>query len=66
MADQVPFEKYVGHGHYEYISKISLEDVEESDHACPICLVGFLKGQRVINLRCHHSHIFHQDCISVS
>lgn len=52
------------HGHYEYISKISLEDMEESDHACPICLVGFLKGQRVINLRCHHSHIFHQDCIS--
>ncbi|KAH9820323.1 hypothetical protein DFH28DRAFT_666411 [Melampsora americana] len=51
-------------GHYEYISNLSLENAKESTHECPICLVGFLHGQRVIKLRCHHTHIFHQNCMT--
>ncbi|KAH9816271.1 hypothetical protein DFH28DRAFT_891819 [Melampsora americana] len=48
-------------GHYKFISKLSLEDKEESSGpSCRICLGGFSQGERVVDLICHH--IFHEEC----
>ena len=33
------------------------------DHTCVICHEQFKNDDQVMQLKCHNSHIFHQECI---
>ncbi|KAH9816268.1 hypothetical protein DFH28DRAFT_966638 [Melampsora americana] len=47
------------------LHSIPISTSENSDAVlCPICLDGFLQGQRVIKLKCSKPHKFHEQCMN--
>ncbi|KAH9816183.1 hypothetical protein DFH28DRAFT_966308 [Melampsora americana] len=50
-------------GLYKFKSNLSLEEEDNDSEICPICIYGFLKGQRVVKLNCKTPHTFHEQCM---
>ncbi|EGG07233.1 uncharacterized protein MELLADRAFT_106051 [Melampsora larici-populina 98AG31] len=51
-------------GHYEFISKLSLEMEKDNSDKCPICFSEFFEGQRVVKLTCRQ--MLHGNCMDLT
>ena len=38
--------------------------MQENTKMCMICLSDFVRGERISQLKCHSTHIFHSECIN--